>query len=74
MITASYRRYASYWLGLAAIFSLLGGIAARAADLEVGQPAPDFRLPDQDNHLRSLADYKGKILILAFYPKDFTGG
>ena len=61
------------WLSLVASLSLLGATSVRA-DVEVGQPAPDFHLPDQDNHLRSLADYKGKILILAFYPKDFTGG
>jgi peroxiredoxin Q/BCP len=70
----NFRARLSLWLGLAAALTILGGVAARAADVEVGQPAPDFRLPDQDNHLRSLADYKGKILILAFYPKDFTGG
>jgi peroxiredoxin Q/BCP len=61
------------WMGLASAGVLLGAMPVRA-DVEVGQPAPDFRLPDQDNHLRSLADFKGKILILAFYPKDFTGG
>ena len=58
---------------MAAALGLLG--AGRvSADVEVGQPAPDFRVLDQDSHQRSLADYKGKILILAFYPKDFTGG
>jgi peroxiredoxin Q/BCP len=68
------RHRVTFWLGLAAVFATIGAFAARAADIEVGQPAPDFRLPDQDNHERSLADYKGKTLILAFYPKDFTGG
>ena len=64
---------AALWLGMAAAVMALCPAPVRA-DVEVGQAAPDFRLPDQDNHLRSLADYKGKILILAFYPKDFTGG
>jgi cytochrome oxidase Cu insertion factor (SCO1/SenC/PrrC family) len=42
--------------------------------IEVGQPAPDFTLPDQDGKMHRLADYRGKTVILAFYPKDFTGG
>ncbi|HEY1645566.1 MAG TPA: peroxiredoxin [Candidatus Saccharimonadales bacterium] len=36
--------------------------------------APDFSLPDQDGVTRSLADYKGKWLVLYFYPKDDTPG
>ena len=47
---------------------------AYAADLEIGQPAPDFALPDQDGKIHKLADYRGKNVILAFYPKDLTGG
>ena len=73
MKTAKRCKGAALWLGLAALVPLLFATPA-FADVEVGQSAPDFHLPDQDNHVRSLADYKGKILILAFYPKDFTGG
>ena len=44
---------------------------------KVGQPAPDFNLPSTKNMETlaeniSLADYKGKWLILVFYPLDFT--
>ena len=39
-----------------------------------GQNAPDFKGIDQDNKERSLSDYKGKYLILFFYPKDNTAG
>lgn len=56
---------------------LLVAIAASpclAADLQVGQPAPDFALPDQDGKMHRLADTRGKITILAFYPKDMTPG
>ena len=42
--------------------------------LEVGLKAPDFTLPDQNGELHSLADYKGKKVILYFYPKDNTPG
>ena len=56
------------------IFGLLLAAANAGADVEVGQKAPDFSLPDQTGKIHHLADYKGKTVILAFYPKDFTGG
>ncbi len=43
--------------------------------IEAGQPAPDFTLPDETGKVWSLKDFKGKKnVVLAFYPKDFTGG
>ena len=42
--------------------------------IEVGSPAPDFALPDQDGEIVSLADYAGRPLVLYFYPKDDTTG
>lgn len=36
--------------------------------------AKDFSLPDQDGTKRTLADYKGKWVVLYFYPKDDTPG
>ena len=42
--------------------------------LEVGVKAPDFTLPDQNGDLHSLSDYRGKKVILYFYPKDNTPG
>lgn len=36
--------------------------------------APSFKLQDQDGNTRTLADYKGKWLVLYFYPKDNTPG
>ncbi|MGI6173796.1 MAG: thioredoxin-dependent thiol peroxidase [Christensenellales bacterium] len=42
--------------------------------LSVGTVAPDFTLPDQAGELRSLSDYRGKKVILYFYPKDNTPG
>lgn len=42
--------------------------------LEVGTKAPDFTLPDQNGELHSLEDYRGKKVILYFYPKDNTAG
>lgn len=40
--------------------------------LQVGTKAPDFKLPDQNGEMHSLSDYKGKKVILYFYPKDNT--
>ena len=42
--------------------------------LEVGTKAPDFNLPDQNGNMHSLSEYKGKKVILYFYPKDSTPG
>ncbi len=61
-------------IGLAAVAALCVAAPAARADLEVGQPAPAFALPDQDGKIHRLSDYRGKWVVLAFYPKDFTGG
>ena len=42
--------------------------------LEIGTKAPEFTLPDQNGKMHSLSDYKGKKVILYFYPKDNTAG
>jgi peroxiredoxin Q/BCP len=41
---------------------------------EVGKPAPDFSLTTGDGSHVSLKDYRGKWVVLYFYPKDFTSG
>lgn len=42
--------------------------------LEVGTKAPAFELPDQNGVMHTLEEYKGKKVILYFYPKDNTPG
>jgi peroxiredoxin len=42
------------------------------AKLHVGDQAPDFELEGTGSHTYRLADYRGRNLILAFYPGDFT--
>ena len=44
------------------------------ADPAVGAAAPAFTLPDQDGKRVSLSDYRGKWVVLYFYPKDGTPG
>ena len=41
---------------------------------EPGKPAPDFSLATGDGSQVSLKDYRGKWIVLYFYPKDFTSG
>ena len=42
--------------------------------LEVGTKAPDFEAEDQNGKMHKLSDYRGKKIILYFYPKDNTPG
>ncbi len=42
--------------------------------LEVGTKAPEFSLPDQNGDIHTLEEYRGKKVILYFYPKDNTPG
>src|SRR5271167_285178 len=69
-----------YLLAFAAlVLVVLGGLAIRsfAADdviPQVGQTAPTFTLPSQEGTPVSLNSYKGKWVVLYFYPKDMTTG
>ena len=42
--------------------------------MKIGDKAPDFKLPDKDGKEVSLSDFRGKKVILYFYPKDNTPG
>ncbi len=42
--------------------------------LEAGMKAPDFSLPDKDGNFVSLSGFKGRKVVLYFYPKDNTPG
>jgi thioredoxin-dependent peroxiredoxin len=54
------------------------GIAWRIANAgdvpQTGTEAPDFSLPSQDGSQIALKDFRGKWVVLYFYPKDFTSG
>jgi len=62
----------------ALLLAVLGlGIRGLYADSKapaVGSPAPDFTLNSQESKAVSLHDFKGKWVVLYFYPKDFTSG
>jgi peroxiredoxin Q/BCP len=63
---------------LVALLSLAlsgAGVLAFAASLPaVGTAAPDFTLPSEDGSDVSLKDFRGKWVVLYFYPKDMTPG
>jgi len=40
----------------------------------IGEPAPDFEMLTDEGQTTKLSDYRGKKVVLYFYPKDFTGG
>ena len=42
--------------------------------LETGTKAPTFSLPDQNGHIHTLEEFRGRKVILYFYPKDNTAG
>ncbi len=42
--------------------------------IELGQKAPDFSLPNENNQIVRLSDFRGKWVVLFFYPKDFSMG
>lgn len=71
-------RKASWMFGAAGILAcgLAGMQAHGAADtpLAPGAAAPAFTLPSQTEAMVSLKDYKGKYVVLYFYPKDMTSG
>jgi peroxiredoxin Q/BCP len=55
--------------------SLLCIAHAHAAELKVGDPAPDFSLPASDGNTYTLSDFKGRqAVVIAWFPKAYTSG
>jgi len=52
----------------------LGLSTTAKAELTPGDAAPEFRLQDQNGEWHALADYRGRWVVLYFYPKDDTPG
>jgi peroxiredoxin Q/BCP len=61
-------------LMLCGLAAMIGSASAAANGPTVGAAAPDFTLNSQENKPVSLHDFKGKWVVLYFYPKDFTSG
>ena len=58
-------------LAIAIVVYAQGG---SGTELKPGDPAPAFSLPGSDGNTHSLASLKGKTVVLAWFPKAFTGG
>ena len=66
------------WLiGIAAVLLVVGLLWSRSGTASdgpaIGQPAPEFNLPDQTGKAQALKDYRGRWVVL-YYPKDDTPG
>jgi thioredoxin-dependent peroxiredoxin len=61
-------------LGSTLLLWLAPGFAADTAVPKIGDPAPAFKLQDQNGQWHTLAEYKGKWVTLYFYPRDQTPG
>ena len=73
MIT-SIRRFSLCGAVASTLFSFAPQTAFAADTVQPGTSAPAFTLPSQENKPVSLSDYKGKWVVLYFYPKDQTPG
>ena len=53
----------------------LAAVGAQAAELKVGDPAPDFTLQASDGKVYTLSDFRGKqAVVIAWFPRAFTSG
>ena len=50
------------------------GLQQTPVELKEGDKAPEFSLPGSDGKTHKLADFKGRAVVLAWFPKAFTGG
>ena len=62
------------WCSVYAVVMMGLFTSSVAAETMLGDPAPEFTLLDQHKAAHTLADYKGKWVVLYFYPKDDTPG
>ncbi len=62
-----------YLATLALLFPFLS-IAEADSTLKVGDQAPNFSLQGSDGEVHTLSDYLGTTVVIAWFPKAFTGG
>ena len=68
------------WLTCVGLLAVISAVALAQqtappkTNLKVGDKAPDFKLQGSDGKTHSLAELKGKTVVLAWFPKAFTGG
>jgi thioredoxin-dependent peroxiredoxin len=60
--------------GFVALAAALSAQNPPPVELKVGDQAPDFALPGSDGKTHRLSDYRGKTVVLAWFPLAFSGG
>ena len=60
-------------LSLSAL-AVAAALQAPAVELKEGEMAPNFSLIGSDGKTHKLSDYRGRAVVLAWFPKAFTGG
>jgi peroxiredoxin len=61
-------------LGLTAIGMVQAQAPTPELKVKVGDMAPEFSLPGTDGKTHTLSQYKGHVVVLAWFPAAFTGG
>ena len=64
----------NYFPKMVIVFILSGIFSKTNVELKVGELAPDFSLKDQDGIIHKLSDYRGKQVVIYFFPKAGTPG
>ena len=59
---------------ISAVMAVTPQAAPQPAGPAVGAPAPAFELQGSDGKVHKLSDLKGKTVVIAWFPKAFTGG
>tara|TARA_A100001011_G_C13782224_1_gene623626 strand:+ start:56 stop:244 length:189 start_codon:yes stop_codon:yes gene_type:complete len=59
---------------LISFFSIIAFASVFGTESELGKLAPEFSLQDQDGSIHKLTDYRGKRLVIYFFPKADTPG
>ena len=69
------RVFVAIIVGAATLGVLSNAVASDSTDLTIGDQAPDFELPASDGKTYRLADFRDQqVVVLAWFPKAFTGG
>ena len=69
-----YILFISIAIALILSFFILSAFGSKSTNIKIGQKAPIFELIDQDGSIFSLEQYKGKKMVIYFFPRSFTPG
>jgi len=74
-LVTQLRRIASTAAAIAiGVFNVATHVPESLVELTPGDPAPDFSLPGSDGRTYRLRELAGRSVVLAWFPKAFTGG